>query len=152
MARHPDGDSFVVEMLQLMAVIGRKKAIPPAIAGSFEANLQSVFFMANAGDLANFVKDFETATRCYDRMFALKPELVSELRNNKAVKKAYKKSRTSLSGRWPRIVEDRVPTGSGSTKTPVCEVSRICHCPSGRRQEQLEDLRFGLIYPIGMSE
>ncbi len=90
-AKKPDRDSLVVEMLQLMSVMGRKKEIPPAISGTFDANADSVFFMANAGDLANFAKDFAIATKCYDRMFALKPELVSELRENKAVSKAYKK-------------------------------------------------------------
>ncbi len=96
--RRPDRDSLVVEMLQLMAVMGRKKDIPPAIAGTFDANVDSVFFMGNAGDLANFAKDFEIATKCYDRLLALKPELAAELRNNKAVSKAYKKARRPFPG------------------------------------------------------
>ncbi|MHB8900913.1 MAG: hypothetical protein ACYC6Y_19370 [Thermoguttaceae bacterium] len=90
-AGRPGQDGLVIEMLQLMTVIGRKKEIPPAIAEHFDANGASVFFMANAGDLALAMKDYETATRCYDRMFALKPQLLQDLRTNKAVRKAYKK-------------------------------------------------------------
>ena len=96
--RHPERDVLVVEMLQLMAVMGRKKEIPAAINGTFDSNLDSVFFMANAGDLASFSKDFELATRCYDRLIALKPELADELRNNKGVRKSYKKAKRAFPG------------------------------------------------------
>ena len=91
-AQYSGEGGLVIEMLQMMFLMGRKKEIGAAISNTFNANLDSVYFMSNAGDLANFAKDFETAANCYDRLFALKPELIAELSRNKAVRKAYKKA------------------------------------------------------------
>ena len=90
--RDPAQDALAVEMLRLLAVSGRKKEIPAAVATYFDANRDSVFFVANGGDLANFAKDFEMAAKCYDRLLELKPEATADLGKNKAVRKAYKKA------------------------------------------------------------